>query len=82
MAQDAVQVDPNHNMVEFENDQVRVLRFHLGPKETSPMHEHPARVLVFLTERRLKITLADDKTEERTGKVGSVVYGTNTPWRT
>ncbi len=74
MAQDPVQVDPKHNKVEVENDQVRVLRFHLGPKESSPMHTHPANVVVAMTDRHLKVTLADGKTEERTGKAGSAAY--------
>ncbi len=33
MAQDAVKVDPKHYTVEFENDQVRVLRIRYGPHE-------------------------------------------------
>jgi len=69
-----VTVDPKHNKAEFENDQVRVLRFHLGPKESSPMHEHPGVVLVSLTDVHVKVTLADGKTEERTRKAGSAVY--------
>ncbi len=73
-AQDPVQVDPKHNKVEFENDQVRVLRFHLGPKETSPMHEHPANVIVSITDVHVKVTIAGGKTEERTRKAGSAVY--------
>ncbi len=73
-AQDPVQVDPKHNKLEFENDRVRVLRFHLGPKESTPMHEHPANVLVSLTDAHVKVTLADVKTEERTRKAGSVAY--------
>ena len=40
-AQDAVKVDPSHHKVEFENDQVRVLRIRFGPGEESVMHEHP-----------------------------------------
>jgi hypothetical protein len=50
MAQDPVKVDPKHYKVEFENDQVRVLRVHLGPKESIPLHEHPQCVLTFLTD--------------------------------
>ncbi len=73
-AQDPVQVDPKHNKVEFENDQVRVLRFHLGPKESSPMHEHPANVIVSITDVHVKVTIAGGKTEERTRKAGSAVY--------
>src|SRR5712692_1406250 len=73
-AQDPVQVDPKHNKVESENDQVRVLRFRLGPKESSPMHSHPANVIVSITDAHVKVTLADGKTEERTRKAGSAVY--------
>src|SRR5712692_2504729 len=73
-AQDPVQVDPKHNKVESENDQVRVLRFRLGPKESSPMHEHPANVIVSLSDVHVKVTLADGRTEERTRKAGSAVY--------
>jgi len=73
-AQDPVQVDPKHNKVESENDQVRVLRLHLGPKESTPMHEHPANVIVSITDAHVKVTLADGKTEERTRKAGSAVY--------
>ena len=75
-AQDPVQVDPKHNKVEFENDQVRVLRFHLGQKESTPMHAHPTNVIVSITDVHVKVTLADGKTEERTRKAGSVVYRT------
>jgi quercetin dioxygenase-like cupin family protein len=76
MAQDPVKVDPNrkHYKVEFENEQVRVLRVHLGPKESSPMHEHPPRVSILLTDAHLKITLADGKTEERVAAVGAERY--------
>src|SRR2546427_1935002 len=73
-AQDPVKVDPKHNKVEFENDQVRVLRTHVTPKESIPMHEHPANVVVWLTDARNKVTLANGKTEERRSKAGSVGY--------
>ena len=73
-AQDPVKVDPKHHKVEFENDRVRVLRMHLGPKESSPMHEHPVNAAVWLTDARNKVTLADGKTEERPHKAGSVGY--------
>ena len=78
MAQDPVKVDPNpkHYKVEFENEQVRVLRVHLGPKESSPMHQHPPRVSISLTEAHLKITLADGKIEERTATAGAERYQT------
>ena len=37
-AQDAVAVDPAHHKVEFENDQVRVLRVTIAPGEKTPTH--------------------------------------------
>jgi len=43
----------------LDNAQVRVLRFHLGPKESEPMHEHSASVLVPLTAGHMKTTSAD-----------------------
>ena len=50
MAQDVVKVDPKHAKVEFENDQVRVVREQIGPHEATPTHEHPPNVLVYLTD--------------------------------
>ncbi len=75
-AQAPVKVDPKYNKVEFENDQVRVLRFHLGPKESTPMYEEPPRVVIPLTDGRLKFTIAGGKTEQGTRKAGSAVYRT------
>ena len=48
-AQDPVKVDPTHSRVEFEDDQVRVLRMRLGPGEQATTHSHPDAVLVYLT---------------------------------
>ncbi len=73
MAQDAVKVDPKHYTVEFENDQVRVLRIKYGPHEKSVMHSHSAGVVVMLTDANNKFTLADGKTEESQVKAGSVL---------
>ena len=59
-AQDPVKVDPKHCKVEFENDQMRVLRWNTGPHEKIPMHEHPAYATVFLTDNHVKFTLPDE----------------------
>ena len=69
-AQDPVKVDPKHYKVEFENDQVRVIRSHYGPREKGAMHEHPANVSVLLTDTHIKATMPDGKTEEFHGKAG------------
>ena len=73
-AQDPVKVDPKHYRVEFENDQVRVLRIQYGPGEKSPMHSHPDGVQVFLTDVHAKFTYPDGKSEEVTGKAGQAVW--------
>jgi quercetin dioxygenase-like cupin family protein len=70
-AQDAVTADPKHYKVEFENDQVRVLRVRYGPGEKSVMHHHPANVAVFLTDVQAKFTLPDGKSEPASVKAGT-----------
>lgn len=70
-AQDAAKVDPKHYKVEFENDQVRVLRITLGPKEKTEMHSHPEGMVVFLSDSKGKFTYPDGKTEKREFKKGS-----------
>jgi quercetin dioxygenase-like cupin family protein len=74
MAQDPVKVDSKHYKVEFENDQVRVLRITYGPHEKSVMHEHPANVAVFLTEGQGRFTLADGKTQDVPIKAGTTKW--------
>lgn len=73
-AQDPAKVDPKHYKVEIENDQVRVLRAHYGPGEKSVMHSHPNAVAVFLSDGKVKFTLADGTTQDASGKAGQVQY--------
>jgi quercetin dioxygenase-like cupin family protein len=73
-AQDAVKVDPKHYKVEFENDQVKVLRITYGPGEKSKMHSHAEGVVVFLTDGKGKFTFPDGKTEEESFKKGLVIW--------
>jgi quercetin dioxygenase-like cupin family protein len=74
VAQDPVKVDSKHYKVEFENDQVRVIRITYGPHEKSVMHAHPANVAVFLTDGQAKFTLPDGKTQEVPIKAGAVQW--------
>ena len=75
LAQDPVVVDSAHYKVEFENEQVRVLRVNYAPGETSVMHEHPANVAVFLTDGKGKFTLPDGKSQEVPIKGGTTREG-------
>jgi len=69
-AQDVVAADPKHSKVEFENDQVRVIRYHFDPGDKSPMHGHPDNVQVLLTDSQANITTPDGKTAPISGKAG------------
>ena len=85
LAQDAVTVDPAHYKVEFENDQVRVLRVAYGPGEKSAMHSHPANVAVFRTDAAVTFTLPDGKTIDAAMKAGEARWdagGTHLPHNT
>jgi quercetin dioxygenase-like cupin family protein len=75
-ALDPVKVDPKHYKIEFENNQVRVLRVKIGPHETAPMHEHGLnRVVVYLTDQEIKVTSKDGKVEVARHKAGDVSWG-------
>ena len=73
-APDVVTADPKHSKVEFENDQIRVIRYHYEAGEGSPMHGHPDNVQVFLTDSKAKTTTADGKSTEAAGKAGQVTW--------
>ena len=52
MITDSVSADPKHYKVEFENEQVRVLRIHYGPREKGQTHEHILnRVVLYLNDQ-------------------------------
>jgi len=77
-AKDVVAADPKHDKVEFENEQVRVIRYHFDAGEKSPMHGHPDNVQVFLTDTKAQVTTADGKTTATSGKAGQVEWRTAT----
>ncbi len=74
MAQDPVKVNPENFKVEFENDQVRVLRVQVPPHGKLAMHEHPANVLVAITDSDVRDTFPDGKTAERRFKAGQTAW--------
>jgi len=49
---DPLKVDPKHYKLEFENDQVRVVRVRFGPKEKGVEHEHSLdHLVVYLNDQ-------------------------------
>lgn len=74
LAQDPVEVDPEHYEVVFENDDVRVLRITYGVHDRSVMHEHPGGVFVALTDNETKMTFPDGSTQEVREERGSASW--------
>lgn len=73
-ALDPPTIDPKHYKVEFENDQVRVVRAKMVAGDKIPLHEHALpRVLVHLTDMNVGQTLPDGKKMTATAKAGDVV---------
>ena len=71
-AQQPDKVSPYYK-VEIDNAWVRVLRAKYAPHEKIPMHQHPAYVVVLLTDEHLKITGADGKVrivDRKAGEAG------------
>ena len=73
---DPVALDPKHNVVLFENDQVRVFKTSVEPGATEKMHEHPApgRVAVLLTDLDAVITNQDGSAVTQRGAAGDVMW--------
>jgi quercetin dioxygenase-like cupin family protein len=76
--QDAVQADPGHYTVEFENERVRVLRVRYGPHEKSVMHAHPATEAVFLTDGDIRFNFPNGRSEELHVKAGQTHWDSAT----
>ncbi len=74
LAQDPVEVSPEHYKVEIDNNYVRVLRGTRGGYEKAPMHSHPDYVAVYLTSVDQKITMPDGKVTEVHRKAGEVSF--------
>jgi uncharacterized RmlC-like cupin family protein len=74
---DPVKVDPKHYKVEFENDQVRVLRVKIEGHGVAPMHEHSLnRVTVYLTDQDFSTKDSTGKTSTVKHKAGEALWGT------
>ena len=73
-AQDASVVDSDHYKVEFENDEVRILRITYGPNEKSVMHEHPDAVAVILTDGKMVMHMPDGSTMDSDTEAGQAFW--------
>lgn len=74
VAQDVVKVSPQNHKIILENDQVRVLSVRLKPGEKAAMHSHPASVIYYLSNAKVRVTYPDGKTQDRECRKGSAVW--------
>ena len=74
VALDPVKLDPKYHVVDFENDRVRILRTTLEPHIKSPMHEHPAYVVVYLTVLHTTMKLADGRVIDNPRRPGDIAW--------
>lgn len=74
LAQDVMKAAPETHQVLLENDHVRVLNVHIKAGEKVPMHSHPASVVYFLSDGKLKITFPDGKQVVREVKAGTSLW--------
>jgi len=74
-AQDPVKLEPDSYKVLLENDQVRVIDYHLGKGQKEPMHFHATPAVVYwFTDAKLLNTLPDGKSKELSGKAGEAIW--------
>jgi beta-alanine degradation protein BauB len=73
LAQDPVKVASKNYSVVFENDQVRVLRAVLNPGDKVPPHDHPATIVVPLSDAAARFTV-DSKTQEQKMVAGTPLW--------
>ena len=73
---DPVALEPSHNILLFENDQVRVFRSWREPGGAEAMHEHTGagRAAVFLTDISASVKLGDGSTSEIHSSEGDVFW--------
>lgn len=69
-SQDSPFVASRFAKVEFENEQIRLLHARYAAHEKIPMHSHPARVVVCITEMHALTTFSNGETQELRCKPG------------
>lgn len=74
IAQDPVKVSPDHYRVEIENEFVRVLRSAGGGHVTTPMHEHPENVVVYLKDADVRVVGPDGTKKDSHRKRGEAIW--------
>lgn len=62
-----------HKVV-LDNNEVRVLDVHVQPGQKVAMHSHPASVVYFVTDTKIKFTLPDGTSRVAEAKAGTAAW--------
>jgi hypothetical protein len=73
-ALDAVKLDPQHNLVLFENDRVRVVRVHFDLGEKGPVVDKRPRVIILVTDMHAEVAKPGGAPEPRDGTAGTIYW--------
>jgi quercetin dioxygenase-like cupin family protein len=74
-AQDPAKLAPQFYKVILDNNDARVIDYHLKPGEKEPLHSHPSGVLVYyFTDATMRVTLPGGKTAESTNRAGDITW--------
>jgi quercetin dioxygenase-like cupin family protein len=73
-AQDVMQVGADTHSVVLENARVRVLAARVEPGGKVPMHSHPANVVYFLGDAKVRVITPDGKSVIRDIKGGTASW--------
>ncbi len=69
---DPLKAAPDTHKLAFENAFVRVLEVRVPPGKTEPLHSHPRRVVVYLSDFNTRTTVRGGKPEDHLRKAGLV----------
>jgi hypothetical protein len=69
---DPLKAAPDTHKLAFENAFVRVLEVRVPPGKTEPMHSHPRRVVVYLSDFHTRTTVRGEKPQDNLRKAGLV----------
>ena len=73
-SQELPPINPQTEKVEFENDQIRVVRIRYAAHENSGMQSHLQRAVVRIKDRHIRETEADRQSEKRSAKADEFVW--------
>lgn len=63
MSPDPVETNPRHYSVVFENDRVRVLKYHDEPGTLTLPHDHPDSVMITMSSFRRELIQGEHRAE-------------------